>query len=219
MAIAKNDNPEVSRTSSCYILSLPPEVLIKILSFILPSGFLQHCYGDMSLGFLKTLGAIRSICRTIRSVADNLPFWYDEDFEWLYPGSYYRNRKAGLQYLEVMLADSHLRDCLSRRKRDWCVASYNPATLEILMRTMPGFKENAESLKEVVYETGTDGLDHLNCWKDTRVSESSPLLPERPMSTRKTFQPHFGNYRFGIGPPARIVCAQESGVAIVIGTA
>jgi hypothetical protein len=84
---------------------------------------------------------------------------------------------------------------------------------------MPGFKENAESLKEVVYETGTDGLDHLNCWKDTRVSESSPLLPERPMSTRKTFQPHFGNYQFGIGPPARIVCAQESGVAIVIGTA
>lgn len=167
MAIAKNDNPEVSRTSSCYILSLPPEVLTKILSFILPSGFLQHCYGDMSLGFLKTLGEIRSICRTIRSVADNLPFWYDEDFEfeWLYPGypgSYHRNRQAGLQYLEVMLADNHLRDCLSRRKRDWCVGSSTPATLEMLMRTIPGFKENAESVKEVVYATGKDGLDHVN---------------------------------------------------------
>jgi F-box-like len=165
MTIAKNDNPEVRRTDSCYILSLPPELLTKILSYILPTGFLRYGFGDGLLDSLKTLGTIRSVCRRIRCVADNLPFWYDKDFEFesLYPGSYYRNRKEAAQYLEGMLADSHLRHCLSR-KREWRVHnSYRDKQMfETLMRTIPGFKENAASLNGVIYESGKDDFGHLN---------------------------------------------------------
>jgi hypothetical protein len=90
----------------------PPEILFEIMSyyFMFESGTWR-----------EVCCTSRSICRKIRSVIDNLPFWYDEDFqfEWLCPEDL-KHHTAVAKYLgECFLADNHLKECLSRRKRKW----------------------------------------------------------------------------------------------------
>jgi hypothetical protein len=170
MNTASDDNVDDICPDACHILRLPPELLSKILSYILPTSFLHSRWDDDFLPSLKTLGVIRSTCRTIRSVADNLPFWYDGDFqmELLHPSPSLARREDLVPYVEGMLADSHLKECFSRRKRRWRICSVSDIDhlrapmYEMLTRTVPGFQENAESLKGFVFPGGPDEVEAVN---------------------------------------------------------
>jgi hypothetical protein len=153
MNTASDDNADDSFPAACHILRLPPELFSKIVSYIFP---IRPGHDDFDrLPFLETLRTFRSVCRTFRWFADNLPFWYEASFQvdMLYPGSITQeNLVDAVRYIEGFLGDGHLRECLGRRKREWNFdfsilwrRLYLPLW-EMLARTIPGFKENAESL-------------------------------------------------------------------------
>jgi hypothetical protein len=149
--VAKDDHDD-SRTDACYLLCLPTELLSKILSYVLPIGCLAtRNETDFPTSF-KALCAFRSVCRTIRSVADNLPFWCDESFllEQLCPWSIREYPYDAARYIEGFLEDNHLRESLSRKK-EWNINDYDSFRFKarlskMLVRMVPEFKENAESL-------------------------------------------------------------------------
>lgn len=84
---------------------------------------------------------IRATCRTFRQIANQLPFWYADDFNIaeLFPNFPLRH-----SFVEVLLADQHLQACLSRKRR-W--AFLEPRVFEIVSQKIPQFGETVRSLK------------------------------------------------------------------------
>jgi hypothetical protein len=155
MDIAIEGHDDVDSTETCYLLSLPSELLFKILSDVLPNRFLNTSLPDFEplRPFFQTLRAARSVCQTFRSVVADLPFWYDKGFRFdlIIPrppgpkwGFIPKVEKAPLYIEQMLRVDNHLKECLSQKKREWCITCRD--MFEMFMRTIPDFKETAESL-------------------------------------------------------------------------
>src|SRR5438477_6136369 len=115
-----------------HMLSLPAEVIHIILTYVIShNGIPRIPY--------KWVRSVRSTCVVFRRLADQLPFWYDDDFDFhglLFPG-------PCESQAETLLADEHLMACLVR-KRVWRVSS--PLMFDIIGRKIPGFRDNTRSL-------------------------------------------------------------------------
>ena len=97
---------------------------------------------NSATGFRKDpLLDVRSTCRTFRQIADQLPFWYVDDFNIAaLPPRLFPQPST---FVEVLLADQHLQACLSR-KRNWFFS--DPGVFEIVAQKVPQFGENVQSL-------------------------------------------------------------------------
>lgn len=146
------------------IFRLPTDLLFDILSlvvpFVSPLGFQPPCEGRVTPKITESpLHCVRSTCRDFRRIADQLPFWYADDFDIsdilkFEPKSSASKMTWGTKisdpvppyspYLEVILSDSHLQRCLDR-KTHWFVA--NPRLWEALVHSMPDFGPHIQYLK------------------------------------------------------------------------
>jgi len=176
-------NSEPSDASLPYpILLLPTELLIDILSFLLPPicGQLSQP-PNTALQAVPPYQTVRHVCKTFRTIADQLPFWYEREFQFeilrfhripsLIAGfgfSYFSQRFSHYSYepyhslktasfVDVLLQDAHLVECLGRKKA-WVF--YSKEVFGAISRNIPGVHENTEWL-------------HLD-WRDGVTPRRSP---------------------------------------------
>jgi hypothetical protein len=131
------------------ILRLPPELLFEIISLAVPSILDKN----IPLGLDDSpFHAVRSTCRTFRHVVDQLPFWNEDDFdisiiERFVPFEFMADL-ADMEVwpsrsTEVLLADPHLRQCLSQ-KTGWYIAS--PPGFDAISQNVPNFGQSVRYL-------------------------------------------------------------------------
>jgi hypothetical protein len=150
------------------ILNVPSELLYEILSFVLPPirctildaedlGTLirQKLPPLQPEGPLAPVQAIRSVCRDFRTIANTLPFWYDEGFQFDHLGKF-KDKHRVASFVEVLLEDPHLAFCLGRNKRAWTITSRS--LFDILYQRLSEFR-HAESLA-LYYTEHQDSSDH-----------------------------------------------------------
>ena len=159
----------------CHILTLPNELLYNILSLVLPSASLN----------LPVL-TVRSVCKTFRLIADQLPFWYEEDFHFHNIDRHLCLRRTP-SFVETLLKDPHLVECLSR-KTSWSVHSID--LFDVLLDNLPRMATNTTKLDFyfVKYAPERRPLDALRYFKSLeylRVHTSvSSSIGEFPSSLR-----------------------------------
>ena len=166
MMLSNNEPSDVDLPYS--ILLLPTELLIDILSFLLP----PIC-GQLSqppnppLEAVPPYQTVRHVCKTFRTIADQLPFWYEREFQFeilrfrrippliagfgfsyfsqrfsLYSYEPYHSSKTA-SFVDVLLQDAHLVECLGRKKA-W--AFYSKEVFGAISRNIPGVHNNTEWL-------------------------------------------------------------------------
>jgi F-box domain len=132
---------ELHSTRVSLIIRLPPEVLSLVLSFAIPPEPHATPHGVVI--------RLRSVCRRMRTLIDQLPFWLHDAFTFYQlcptrqlpePESKARIAAFALNLLQ----DRHLREHLGRRKRRWSVTSLE--MFKVLVQMIPGFKETTEWL-------------------------------------------------------------------------
>jgi hypothetical protein len=101
-------------TEDCHLLKQPTELLSEIL-----------CLATEPRSRSKSPESVldlRSVSRKFRRL---VPFWYDElfTFESLYP-PYFATRREIASFAKRLFQDSHLSECLVRRKRHWTVPNF-----------------------------------------------------------------------------------------------
>jgi hypothetical protein len=132
------------------LLQLPFEILCCILAFAVPFE------NPVEWGYFppdRTLDnspfhAVRSTCRKFRRIVDKLLAWSDDDvdiatmsgLQWFY----LRNNTPMPQYLDLLLSDPHLKECLSR-KTGWCVD--RAIIFRLLKQHIPRFGQCVRYLK------------------------------------------------------------------------
>jgi hypothetical protein len=138
---------------SCPILNLPNEILRHILSIYLVRP--RH-HGVRLLTDDKPIYeyhapamTIRVVCRRFRAVADELPFWYDDDFDLLdlLPRRYFANVRSSSEeesFLKILFADNHLVETL-QYKTHWTFRSLG--SLSAVLECIPSFSQSTTSVK------------------------------------------------------------------------
>jgi hypothetical protein len=115
--------------TTCYILSIPNEVLSRIFEYVGPfytvsNRFLPFSAKDHNERY-NEIFPLRSVCRTFRAIVNELPFWCNEDLDLINlvsPKVFEKNSTFNVSphfFLKVLLADKHLRHQLSKRRSWW----------------------------------------------------------------------------------------------------
>jgi hypothetical protein len=173
-------------TTTCYILSLPNEILAPIFEYVIPlytksisNGFPPFSAEDHE--GINEIFTLRSVCCTFRAIVNELPFWCDEKFDLLDLVSSRKFREKNNRwfrlvigysqglFLETLLADKHLRERLSNR-RTWRFSSQDELFFLTDLYFRPPFLAVLESM------TFTDGVwDYFEVFKrhQPRVSFST----------------------------------------------
>jgi hypothetical protein len=118
---------------ACPILTLPNEILHEILEYVVAPLFPYHYDWLAQHSHFNRISKIRTVCRRFRENANELSFWYKEDFDfvnlislckkldklrfnpWAGAGDILHSHK---EFLKTILADHHLVRVLERR-RTW----------------------------------------------------------------------------------------------------
>jgi hypothetical protein len=136
------------------IFQLPNELQFEILSLVipslLPSGFEPHIRKPTRLTD-SPFHTVRSTCRTLRWIVDELPFWSDASFDISQIEHFDHDdgsdsvtiRAPPSDNMEALLSDAHLQQCLSL-KTVWRVKS--PAVFSTLSRKLPHFGQSLQDL-------------------------------------------------------------------------
>jgi len=175
-------NPRQDQQS--FILALPPELLNRILEYLLPDtkGYRRSGPGTLLRGLCPDLIAVRTTCHKLRVVADQLTFWINEDTDLIDLFPHPRSRRSPdvtwttfdvgmvLRFLredmgivlKVFLADKHFQRFVGRRV-SW--RFHHPSTMLAILETIPGyFAANAVSIT-------------LRVWDGFNVFRHSTTLP------------------------------------------
>ena len=124
------------------IFRLPREVLFAILSLVVPS--------LRPNGWPKTLRdspfhVIRSTCRIFRRLADELPFWDRDNFDFQREAIVFsRARWSTESVVQLLVSDTHLQQRLSS-KTGWYFTE--PSLFQVLSGKIPNFGASVRSLK------------------------------------------------------------------------
>jgi hypothetical protein len=132
------------------ILELPNEILSIVLSCFIISA--KASLNTRSWRDPHPILVLRKVCRRFRAVANELEFWYDDDFEihtLLSPNIAFRNsRPAEIQrqtkFLTSLFTDVHLVDCLGRKK-SWTFYCFRLFLL--VLDLLPLFRQTVTTLK------------------------------------------------------------------------
>ena len=120
----------------CYVLKLPYELIFQILSLALPRPAPP-----------RPVHAVRSVCKAFRFIANQLPFWLEENFTFEALTRPYRaNRGSVSEFIQIMLQDAHLVECLNRKK-SWKICC--PDEFDTLYRNIPSLPDVIERLRLV----------------------------------------------------------------------
>jgi hypothetical protein len=182
-------------SSAPSILHLPVELLLKILSFTVPSIKPEGGMSSPETLSQSPFHAVRSTCRDFRQLVNELPFWLDDDFniaeidhdfptEERSQESYQRSDSDGIyedsiqefgedtSRLKVLLSDRHLRQCL-RRKTSWFCDSLD--VLQTLQRYMPSFGNRVRQLKFINEPPECDDDDGTGAYIEYLMSRDDIL--------------------------------------------
>ena len=160
--------------TSCYILKLPYELIFNILSLVLPTRAPP-----------KSVHAVRSVCKAFRFVANQLPFWLEENFMFQALTRPYRANPGSIsEFIEFMLQDAHLVECLNRKK-SWKICG--PDEFDALYRNLPSLPDITERLRlaSPPFRNGRPGYKIPEALKDFKnlnylklfMMEPFPQLP------------------------------------------
>lgn len=131
------------------IMTLPNELLREILSNVLAQPEHPTCRGELPTNLFDDDArpdptpalTIRSVCHRFRAIANELPFWYDGDFDLLKLLPEYRGPNSDIQdekFLQALFTDDHLVECL-RRKTQWKFRHL--PSLYVVMERVPSFQQ------------------------------------------------------------------------------
>jgi hypothetical protein len=140
------------QNASCPILNLPNEILRHILTMYLVRpryGSPLESNNESSYRYHAPAMTIRAVCRQFREVANELPFWYQDDFDLLdlLPRRQYPNVRSSSSeesFLKVVLADNHLVETL-QRKTHWNFRSLGG--FSAILECIPSFDRSTTSVK------------------------------------------------------------------------
>lgn len=146
------------------ILRLPAELLTDILSLVVP-----HIYPHgWNAAFIKTptlkspFHAVRSTCRTFRWIVDDLPFWRDDNFDVtdiiLFTPDRESDEPFNCYFLDVLLCDPHLRQCLGQKK-GWLI--WGLYVYRALTRQIPNFGQCVHRLELCEYVNRNQSVDDI----------------------------------------------------------
>ena len=130
-------------------MTLPNELLRHILSNVLAQPEHPTCWGELPTNLFDDDArpaptpalTIRSVCHRFRAIANELPFWYDGDFDLLKLLPEYRGPNSDIQdekFLQALFTDDHLVECL-RRKTQW--EFRHLLNLLVVMECVPSFQQ------------------------------------------------------------------------------
>lgn len=145
--------------TSSHILNFPIEVLHTIFSY-LPNPLTQEPWPKFNALLpserlvLQSILVVRQVCHQFRAVADDLSFWYDDNFE---PVSLISNFKGSSRvrespFLNSLLTDIQLVNNLGGKKKNWRFHSFS--AFSIFFEAIPMFRENVTGLAFVVGSRG-----------------------------------------------------------------
>lgn len=117
---------------------LPEELLYEILYYVL-----ENSEYMVRVPRRSPILIIRSVCRTFRIIADELPFWYQDDFDFLSLLPRTRIRQ-GENFLKDLFIDHHLVKCLEWKKH-WYFQSIG--ALRAVIEGVYSFQKNVISIK------------------------------------------------------------------------
>jgi hypothetical protein len=178
------------------ILTIPTEILTDILSIVVPSLWppgLGREFNVTTKLNQSPFHTLRSTCRTFRWIVDDLPFWKGNNFDigcidkYYYDGARpfnFQMYSDSTHYLEVLLSDPHLQQCLGRKTR-WCLNFVN--VFWILARTIPHFGQSVRHL-----HLSNEYFYARHSWDDIpqMLRASFPILTELKITTDSTTHVH-----------------------------
>jgi hypothetical protein len=154
---------------ACSILILPDEVLRETFSHVLtPVTVSSHTTGKFQF---SDIISIRSVCRRFRAVFNELPFWYDGDFdlldlisnrEWLYPIELFEDCRA---FLEDLLSERQLIERFVLRSK-WRFR--NLISFQTVHKFVPSFSENTTAVvleSDFTRATASTKFRHGRSWE------------------------------------------------------
>jgi hypothetical protein len=177
-------HPDRSNAQS-HLLQLPYELLYDILCYVLPLETRQHpLFLSTENVYVQTplyrdVLAIRSTCQIFRRISNELPFWLDDNFEFLDFWSSRTWRRLH-ELAEVLLADGELASHLGRKKA-WCIGDVE--TFQSLTRHVSSFPHHIEQLQLYCGPTQLQGSiipDVLSEFSNLRYLRLTfdPVVPE-----------------------------------------
>jgi len=95
-----------------------------------------------SVNFSPAL-TIRSVCRQFRFIADELPFWWDDEFDLLNLKPVCNSDVEDAKFLSTIFEDQHVVHSVSKRKH-WHI--HGVTSLIEIMETLSSFSENTVSI-------------------------------------------------------------------------
>jgi hypothetical protein len=140
-------------SSAPSILRLPVEILTDILSPVVHSVVPEeiYYYNGRAVPLNKSpFHAVRSTCRTFRWIVDELPFWRDDELNFRRIDDRYRPRRSQSgHYVDVLLSDPHLCQCL-HRKTGW--DADNVSIFRVLVRHISHFGQCVRYLRLSIFD-------------------------------------------------------------------
>jgi len=158
-----------------WILTVPNEVLHRILSFIpcLPLDGRPPDYSQINHDSFSQLRVLRSVCRHFRAITLEVDFWYESDFQFTrflpssslnkdinpnHPDGISLRHAQEARCLTVLFKDDALLDYFGRRKTEWTFESVD--VLETVMQCIPLFRKNARAIKlDIMFGQEDFGID------------------------------------------------------------
>jgi hypothetical protein len=137
------------------ISNIPSEVLQTILALAVPEpeekGYCRHgprCYRRYAISQLWQLFVFRSVCRRFRAATNELPIWFNGDFELLRSWTGYMEADEPRDHREdrimkALVADRDLTQALGR-KASWTFQSLQ--CLRTAFEGIPGFRKIADTI-------------------------------------------------------------------------
>jgi hypothetical protein len=177
------------------IFRLPAEILYNILSVVVPS--IYELYPGPHGINRSAFHAVRSTCRTFRSIVDELPFWREDTFNVGRLDHYFPKTKDHLPrghaphfpyHLDVLLSDPHLQQCLGR-KTGWIVDSAQ--IFRTLARHISHFGKRVRYIK--YDDDGTYLLEDEELWDDVPSSFRDTFPNLTVLELKTGFAVHLDN--------------------------
>jgi hypothetical protein len=138
-------------------MRLPTEILTEIFNCLLPPYPHPNPTYTTPWSPIENILAIRSTCRSFRTIANNLPFWYDDRYNSIHfiptekdgrNVSNYVSEIYHFKFLKTLFNDAQLVQCLSRRKT-WQFAHNS---MLAAVASVPSFRDNTTTAHVDYYQ-------------------------------------------------------------------